>query len=188
MPSGEYQIGDVRERFSCAPGPAGWRYTATDSAGGSVDIVVDERWRQLRVEIVRGGWRVRGGATGHQLTWVRSGGGEAVEAAQRASGFVGASPGLLVATARSLALEPGAAATVGLVELGGDVLAARLVRQRWRLADVTEHQAELRPLRVERFEVADLDTGAGTELHLAEDVILAATDIELLELDGPPSG
>jgi hypothetical protein len=166
----------------------GWRYVATDSAGGSVEVVVDDQWRQLRVDVARGGWRIRGGVTGRQLVWVRSGGPDIEELSQRASGFVGCSPGLLIATARALALEPGGASTVSLVELAGDALAARLVRQRWRLAEVTEHQSELRPLRVERFEVADLDTGLLSELHLAEDVLLAATDVELLTLDGPPSG
>jgi hypothetical protein len=149
---------------------------------------VDDRWRQLRVEVVRQGWRVRGGVTGQQLSWVRSGGPDADESSQRATGFVGASPGFLVATARTLALEPSAAATVSLVELSGDALSARQVRQRWRLAQVSEHQSELRPLRVETFEIADLDTGETTELHLAEDVVLAATGVELLSLDGPPSG
>lgn len=188
MPSGEYDLGGTRETFSCAPGPAGWRYTSTDSAGGSVDLVVDDRWRQLRVDVARGGWRIRGGVMGHQLVWVRSGSEQGEELSQRATGFVGGSPGFLVATARTLALEPDAAATVSLVELAGDSLAARLVRQRWRLTAVSEHQSELRPLRVESFEIADLDTGVLTELHLAEDVVLAATGVELLTLDGPPSG
>lgn len=187
MPTGEYQVGGRVERFSCAPGPLGWRYTASDDAGGSVDLTVDAQWRQLRVEVVRGGWTIRGGVTGRQTNWVRAGGPEPEELGQRAAGFFGDSPAFLIAAARLLALEPGKRANVELVELGGDALAARLVRQAWRLVEVTEHQAEMRPLQVDQYEVTDLDTGEAVEVHLAGDVVLAAPDVELISLEGPPS-
>jgi hypothetical protein len=194
VPSGEYQVGAERERFSCAPGPAGWRYNATvlnpdGVARGKVDVVVDARWRQVRVELVRGAWILRGGIAGRETMWVRTGvGGEgAAEAAERAAGFFGGSPAFWITTARMLALTAGESATVALVEIAGDALAAHSVRHRWSLVEVGEHAAELRPLRVERYEVADLDTGVVAEVHMAGDVVLAAPDIELLALDGPPT-
>jgi hypothetical protein len=74
-----------------------------------------------------------------------------------------------------------------LVAIEGDALAARTVRQRWSLLDVAEHTTEVRPLRVERFQVADLDTGVAGEVHLAGDVVLSAPGVELNALDGPPT-
>jgi len=83
VPAGEYLLTDptgthpggepVVERFHCAAGPAGWRYTSVLAPGGErVDLTLDARGRQVRVEVVAGGWRVRGGTTGRRLLWVRS--------------------------------------------------------------------------------------------------------------------
>lgn len=190
MPSGEYQREQGIERFSCAPGPVGWRYVASvhDAASGTetgrVDVTVDARWRQVRTELRAGGWTLRGGVAGPQVLWVR---GDAEHAAA-AAGFCGGSPAFLVTTARMLALDPGAVTSVALVEVAGDALATRTVRQRWSLLEVTEHPADLGPLRVERYEVADLDTGSAGEVHLAGDVVLAAPGVELVALEGPPTG
>ena len=180
------------ERFSCAPGPAGWRYTAsahepsTGAARGRVDVTVDSRWRPVRVELRAGGWWLRGGHAGREVLWVR-GGDQAQEHAAEALGFGGASPAFLISTGRALRLDVGASASVALVAVTGDVLATRTVRQRWSLLEVAEHATDLRPLRVEKFEVADLDTGSVAEVHLAGDVVLAAPGVELLTLDGPPT-
>lgn len=183
------------ERFSCAPGPAGWRYTATVPEAGAerrVDVTVDARWRQSRVDLRAGEWTLRGGLAGREVLWLRSSTGAVGAAAggefsQEAAGFTGASPVFLVTVGRMLALPPGGSAAVRLLAIEGDALAARTVRQRWSLLDVTEHAAELRPLPVERFEVTDLDTGVAGEVHLAGDVVLAAPGIELIALDGPPN-
>jgi hypothetical protein len=212
VPSGEYRItaeaglsgalhgiggADVLERFACAPGPAGWRYAATRyeaevGAGaevGKVDVTVDARWRHGRVELRTGAWLLRGGVAGRDVLWVRAGtdGQAAAEQSTPAAGFWAASPAFLVTTARMLALSPGEVSTVALLGVTGDALAARTVRQRWTLLDVTDHPTDTRALPVERYEVADLDTGLVAEAHVAGDVVLSAPGVELLMLDGPPT-
>ena len=190
MPRGVYLLGSddggAVERFSCAAGAAGWRYAAT-SERGRVDVVVDTRWRQVRVELTGGGWTIRGGVAGRELLWVRSGGAEPVEHAATAVGFAGASPGLTVAIARTLALSAGSSADLRVVTVDPRTLATREVPQRWQLVSVTEQATETRPLPVERYAVTDLETGETAQLHVAGDVVLDAPGIALDELDGPPT-
>lgn len=199
MPKGLYSRRDAAgtllgyERFSCAPGPAGWRYTADllapDGATvlGGVDVTVDDRWRVYRLELRAGGWTVRGGALGRHVTWVRAGGGEAVERSVEAAGFTGESPAFAVITARLLGLSPGGAGRLRLVSFTEPALAARTVEEGWAFTEVVEHPAETRPLPVERYEVADLATAERRVVYLAGDVVLAAPGIELEELDSPPT-
>ncbi|MFC5752978.1 hypothetical protein [Actinomadura rugatobispora] len=189
MPRGTYLHldGDLEERFQCAPGAGGWRYVGERSDGLRVDLVVDSRWRQIRVEFVSAGWWIRGGVTGRDLVWVRGGGSEAAERAVRAVGFLGESPGFLVAVSRTLGLAAGEHADVRLVQVTGTALSALTVDRRWRLAEVTPYDTETGPLPVARYEVADLATGEGQEIHLAGDVVLNAPGIELAELESPPN-
>ncbi|MBX6766332.1 MAG: hypothetical protein IRY90_04125, partial [Actinomadura rubrobrunea] len=93
MPRGTYLHVEekVEERFQCAPGPGGWRYVGERSDGRRVDVVVDARWRQIRVEVLVPGWWIRGGVTGYDVAWVRGAysgdeAGEAVEHGARAYG------------------------------------------------------------------------------------------------------
>ncbi|MQY07119.1 hypothetical protein [Actinomadura macrotermitis] len=185
MPNGTYLHLDegIEESFQCAPGPGGWRYVGQRSDGVRTDLVVDDRWRQIRVEVTAGPLWIRGGVTGHDLVWVRAG----EERGARAAGFLGESPGFLVAVARWLRLEPGEERNVRLVRLGGPALAALTVDQRWRLVDVTTHETDIAPLPVERYEVGDLATAEAGEVHLAGDVVLAAPGIELTALESPPN-
>ncbi|MFC4910460.1 hypothetical protein [Actinomadura gamaensis] len=102
MPRGTYlHLEDgTEERFQCAPGPGGWRYVASRTDGTRIDLVVDARWRQIRVEIVAPDWWLRGGVTGREVAWVRaSSSGEASEHSAPASGFLGESPAFLIAAA-----------------------------------------------------------------------------------------
>jgi hypothetical protein len=85
MPKGLYVHRDpadgtllAYERFSCAPGPVGWRYVARlltpdGLTAGSVEVVADARWHSVRIDVRAGGWVVRGGDAGTELAWVRSG-------------------------------------------------------------------------------------------------------------------
>jgi hypothetical protein len=205
MPRGTYLHvdDDLTERFQCAPGPGGWRYVSTigpaadgGTTGTTVDIAVDSRWRQVRVQLMSPDWIVRGGSVGRDLLWVRAGRSEpgaagsssAAEHSATAMGFVGDSPGFLAAVARALRLDEGERADVPLVVLTGAALAGRTAPRRWELAEVSVHPTETSPLRVERYDVTDLETGEREAVHLAGDVVLAATGIELTELSGPPSG
>ncbi|NDU72483.1 hypothetical protein GWI34_07570 [Actinomadura sp. DSM 109109] len=189
MPSGTYLHldGGLEERFQCAPGPAGWRYASTRSDGVRVDLVVDSRWRQMRVEVVTPGWWVRGGVTGRELAWVRAAGETGTEHVERASGFLYDSPGFLVAVARSLSLDEGAGSDVRLVRLSGTSLSALTGLWRWRLAGTSVHETETEPLPVAEYEIADLSTGEIEHVHVAGDVVLAAPGIELTALESPPN-
>jgi hypothetical protein len=201
VPTGEYLLTDTHdgtplavERFRCAAGPVGWRYVATrhlpgtGDAGliGRVDVTVDDRWRQLRVEIAAGGWVVRGGLSDTGLVWVRraeDGTDAPVERTQRAVGFAAASPGLLVCAARMAALSPEGQVDLPLVALTPPGLAATTVRQRWRLDGRTTHRAEDgAEVLVDDFTLLDLDLGTGGSVHLADDVVLAAPGVDLTDL------
>jgi hypothetical protein len=53
--------------------------------------------------------------------------------------------------------------------------------------DVEEHATDEGPLRVERYEVADLATAERRVVHLAGDVVLEAPGLELADLESPPN-
>jgi hypothetical protein len=186
MPRGTYvHDSDVEERFSCAPDGGGWRYSGERSDGGSIELVADGRWRPARLQITVGDHWLKGGTAGAELLWVTAG----QEHSARATGFLGDSPGLLVAVARSLGLDKGQRADVRLLVLTPPALAVRTVPQRWALTEIAWHEAEAggERLPVERYEVTDLETGEISEFHLAGDVVVAAPGIELTALEDPPN-
>ena len=189
MPSGTYLHLEegLEERFQCAPGPGGWRYTSRRDDGVRVDLVVDVRWRQIRVELVTPGWWLRGGLTGPELAWVRASGETGTEHSERAAGFLTESPGFLVAIAHALELDEGAQTDVRLVQVSGTSLSALTTLWRWRLSGTSTHETDTVPLPVQEYEVTDLATGEVETLHLAGDVVLAAPGIELTGLESPPN-
>ncbi len=183
MPTGTYQLADgVVEHFSCAPGPAGWRYVGSSTAG-RVDLTLDGGGRQVRLSMSAGGRELRGGVAGPDTVWVRDG----VERAAPAAGFAGASPAFLVAAVRLLRLQPGSRARLRLVAVIGAALATRVVEQGWELVSVTSHPAETGPLPVGSYRVADLQTGEVGQVHVAGDVVLAAPGVELTGLESAPN-
>jgi hypothetical protein len=222
VPKGSYLHGDgVVEEFSCAAGPAGWRYAAVLRSGGDVvgrvDVTLDSGGRQVRVEIVAGGWLLRAGVAGPDTVWRRTaadaraggeprggsvaggptgagalaepagGDGATGERSAAALGLTGRSPAFAVAAARRLRLTAGGSARCRLVAITEPALGTLLVDQQWRLVGVTEHPTETAPLPVARYDVTDLATGEIRAVHLAGDVLLGAPDVELTELAGPPS-
>lgn len=207
MPRGTYSLldphGDVVgvEAFSCAPGPAGWRYVSTvtdpdapDVVLSRVDVTVDDAWRQVRVAVHAGGWAVRAGCIGTDVVWTRAPevdaaavGVDVVEESARAAALVGDSPAFLVATARLLALEEGQRKRLDVVRVTGLSCAVTVGAMGWALVGVEDHEAEAGVLRVERYEVADLNTGERCVVHLAGDVVVGADSVELLELESPPN-
>ncbi|MCU1587699.1 MAG: hypothetical protein JWN31_1192 [Frankiales bacterium] len=159
---GSYLVGDVEERFSCGPGPQGWRYTSKTSLGDTLDLTTDTHGLVRRLVADFDGWEVRGGAVGPEVMWVR---GEQEHSAV-AAGFTGESPAFDLAVSRMLALQPGETTQVTLVELTAPVGAARTVTQGWaRTADPEDG--------VQRFEVADLATAERWLLHVSEQVVVS---------------
>jgi hypothetical protein len=201
VPKGLYSLRDhdgavvAYERFSCAPGPAGWRYNAQvlgqdgRTPTGLVDITTDATGRQLRVEVQAGDWVVRGGVAGGDTVWVRTGpsGEDAREDTARAAGFAGRSPGFLVAAARLLGLRAVAPCRIRLIALTDPALAPLAVDVIWSLTTVQEHPTEIGPLPVEQYETVDLASGQRAAVHLAGDVVLAAPGAELEDLSAPPT-
>ncbi len=184
MPRGAYLLSGhdgpyAVERFSCAPGPVGWRYVATrehPSTGrplGRLDVVLSAAGRAHRVHVELGGWELRGGAVGAQLLWRR---GE-VEREERAAGFTGTSPVWAVAAARLLGTT-GGPARLRLVRLGDDALATLAVEQSWARTGFEDRDG----VPVARWAVDDPATGERRDLALAGDVLLGAPGVRLLEL------
>jgi hypothetical protein len=187
VPKGAYELaGGIVERFSCAPGPSGWRYVGDRSDGTRVDLTCDSRWRTVRLQVTAGRLVLRGGAVGRDLAWVVHGADDAVERQQAAAAFIGASPAYAVVVARLLGLAAGAAARVPLVLVRDDLLGVP-VEQRWSLGSVATEDTDSGPLTVEQWEVADMATGDAATWHLAGDVVLAGPGIDLAELESPPS-
>jgi hypothetical protein len=189
VPSGTYLHldGGLEERFQCAPGPGGWRYTSRRDDGVRVDLVVDARWRQIRVELIAPSWWARGGVTGPEVAWVRAAGETGTEHSARAAGFVSDSPGFLIAVARSLGSEENAQADMRLVQLSGTSLSALTTLWRWRRSGASTYETETEPLPVSEYEITDLATGEIGSLFLAGDVALAAPGVELIDLESPPN-
>jgi hypothetical protein len=173
------------ERFSCAPGPAGWRYVAertdpdTGAGLGRLDLTLDATGRTVRLLAAAGGWELRGGAVGPEVLWRRG----QDERSATAAGFTGTSPAYAVATSRLLALGVGERRRVSLVAVMEPVLATRTVEQGWTLTGVEQRER----LAVARYEVADLATGDRHVVHLAGDVVVDAAGVVLRDLDGLPT-
>ncbi|HVE63955.1 MAG TPA: hypothetical protein VNB94_09160 [Mycobacteriales bacterium] len=207
MPKGTYHHLDPDgtvvgvEVFSCAPGPSGWRWVSqTSDLDGRplsrVDLTVDDRWRQLRVQVTAGGWVVRGGLTGREVVWVRHpedasrapAAADVVEQQAPAIGFTGISPAFIVATARLLGLAADGRRTAKLLRVTEPSCLALPVDEGWALVDVTTHEhPDHDPLTVERYEVIDLATAERRVVHLAGDVVVDATGLELVALESPPT-
>ncbi len=159
---GSYRVGPVDERFSCGAGPAGWRYVGTRAGGDTVDLTVDAAGRAVRLLAHHDGWELRGGSAGGEVLWVR---GEEEHRAG-AAGFTGSSPAYDLATARMLGLQVGQTRRVTLVEVSEPVAAARTVEHGWARTEGPEPD-------VDRYEVADLQTGERWVLHLSGEVLVS---------------
>ena len=158
------------ERFVCGPDPAGWRYAATrehPETGadlGRIDLLIDDAGRVLRLEVVAGGWLLRGGVVGPEALWRRGDD----ERTEQAHGFTGTSPAYAVLAAR---LVPASGPALRLVAVHDGALATSTVDQSWvSLGD-------------NGWEVTDLATGQRRRLTVT-DGLVAGPDIVMTML--PP--
>ncbi len=194
MPRGVYQADGRSEAFSCAPGPAGWRYVSS-----TLDLACDSAFRPVRLAVTGangtwlrgGGLRLDDGAP--VLVWASSAAPE-TERTSPVESLVHPSPGAWVALLRAVG-RPGTEPVEGRVsvlDVGPDGLGAVAGHRVLRRVDVTTYEAPAGELLAERWFVDDPDTGLRREVHLAGDVLLSASggdqpEVELAELDGPPS-
>lgn len=191
MPRGVYEVAGVPEAFSCAPGPAGWRYVSD-----TLDLTCDAGFAVLRFT-VRG---ASAAATGRRavlddgsalLSWS---GPDEITRHSAVRAVDGVSPGHLVALCR-LVSSPGAAPVTGAVAallVRAPSFGGLLVRRRLARVGARAHQAPGGALLVETWHLDDPDTGERRVVHLAGDVVLAASggadgDVELVDLESPPS-
>ena len=149
---GSYRIGDLVERFTVDEGS----YTGVRDDGDRIEIDHD------RLVAWHDGWEVRGGRVGPELVWMRG----AQEHRAVAVGFTGSSPAYDVALAGVLRLEVGERQRIRLVEISEPVAAARTVEQEWIRTTAAEPE-------VERYEVADLQTGERWVVHLSGAVLVS---------------
>ncbi len=194
MPRGVYQADGRSEAFSCAPGPAGWRYVSS-----TLDLACDTAFRPVRLAVTgaNGAW-LRGGGLrlddgSPVLVWASSSAPDA-ERTSPVESLVHPSPGAWVALLRAVG-GPGhepLEAQVAVLDVSSDALGALVGRRVLRRVDVTTYEAPAGELLAERWLVDDPDTGQRREVHLAGDVMLSASggdqpEVELAELEGPPS-
>jgi hypothetical protein len=196
VPRGTYHLAGRPEAFSCAPGPAGWRFVSA-----ALDLACDSTFRAVRFVVSwPGGAQVRGGGLrlddgAPVLVWAPADD-PGAERTTAAVGVLTPSPGSVVALLRSVAApgEQGVAADLDVLRFGADALAGLRVRLRVARLGATRHEAPDGVLLDETWSVSDVDTGLVSEVHLAGDVVLHAAagvlddEVELADLDGPPSG
>lgn len=191
MPRGVYLTAGRTEAFSCAPGPAGWRYVSD-----ALDLACDSGFGVVRFEVKAPPLTVRGGRAvlddgSRVIGWTAADGASRHTAAAAVDGV---SPGHLVALCRLVAAPGSSSARRGVTVLRFDppALGGIVVRRVVSRVSAAEHEAPEGDLLVETWHVDDPDTGVRREVHLAGDVVLAAKggddgDIELTELESPPS-
>jgi len=189
VPRGVYHLAGRPEAFSCAPGPAGWRYVSS-----ALDLACDSGFGVVRFEVRAEGLTVRGGVVhsddgGRVLGWT---GTDGVSRHTDVLAVDGPSPGHLVALCRMVAAPGESTARRALTGLRFEPpsLGGLVVRRVVSRVSAQVHEAPAGDLLVETWHVDDPDTGVRREVHLAGDVVLAATGdpaIELASLESPPS-
>lgn len=150
---GSYRLGAVIERFSADEE----RYVGIREDGDRVELTAGGR-----LEALHDGWYVRGGSVGDEVLWVRGDD----EHSAKAIGFTGSSPTYDVALVGLLGLDVGQGRRVTLVEISEPVGAARTVEQGWARTGCDEPE-------VDRYEVADLQTGERWVVHLSGGVLIS---------------
>jgi hypothetical protein len=200
VPRGTYLVNGRPEAFSCAPGPAGWRYVSD-----RLDLAVDAAFTVVRFAVRDGrdgtAW-ARGGRTtiddGQRLlTWTCSAD-EVHERVSTATSVDAESPGSVVALLRAVG-RPGETPVrkrVAVVRFTPPSFAGLEARYGIARLDAERHEAPDGPLLVERWNVDDLDAGTRLVVHLAGDVVVAAEGstasgerhVEVRSLESPPTG
>lgn len=191
MPAGRYTVldGDGRpvgtEVFRCAPGPSGWRYASTIVTSSPepheevVDLVVDSRWRPVRLRIETGSHEVLLGPRGDRLVGSRDGQPVDVPFGPEVE-LDYLSPCFNAVTA----LRLGRTADIDVVYLRPVTCEPVVVRQRYELLGQEEVDTPAGRFRATRWQYTALDSGWTRPLWVAGDVVVAYEGLfELAEYD-----
>ncbi|MFP5347133.1 MAG: hypothetical protein ACLGIA_08905 [Actinomycetes bacterium] len=193
MPRGSYAVNGRPEAFSCAPGPAGWRYVSD-----VLDLAVDARFAAVRFEVRAGDRWARGVRASlddgqRLLAWACSAD-PCDERLSEASSVETDSPGSLVALVRAAA-APGTDPVrrlLPVVRFDVPALAGLEARRVLTRVGTEWHEAPDGHLLVEQWYVDDVDAGTRVVVSAAGDVVLAAEgpdlEVELTSLDSRPTG
>jgi hypothetical protein len=178
------------EEFRCAPGPAGWRYFAEVETSVPephrevVDLVVDRRWRPVRLRIDTGSHDLVIMVEDDRATVVRDG--EPVDVAFGPDVELDyLSPCFNAVTANRLT----GTAEIDVLYLEPVTCEPVRVRQRYELMGSEEVATPVGRFRSERWRYTALESGFSRPFWVAGDVVVAYEDVfELAEYDAGASG
>lgn len=196
MPIGRYVVQDGEgrpvgeEEFRCAPGPLGWRYFATIRTSDpepheeTVDLVVDDRWRPVRLRVETGSHSLFASVRDGALTGLLDG--EPVEmpfGPEVELDYL--SPCFNAVTANRLT----ATTEIEVVYLEPVTCRPVMVRQRYELHGDEEVVTPVGTFIATRWQYTALRSGWSRPLWVAGDVVVAYEDLfELVEYDAGLSG
>jgi hypothetical protein len=188
MPVGRYTVLDGSgtpvgtEEFRCAPGPSGWRYVSTvvtsdpESHREVIDLVVDRRWRPLRVRIDTGRHQALLSVAGDRLTGHRDG--ERIEVPFGPEVEIDyLSPCFNAVTARRLDRT----AEIDVAYLEPVTVEPVRVRQRYERGPEEEVDTPVGRFRARRWRYSSLDSEWSRLLWLAGEVVVRFEDLFELE-------
>ena len=188
MPAGRYVVlGDDgapvgSEEFRCAPGPAGWRYFSDVKTvepvphDEVVDVVVDARWRPVRVRVESGAHRLLLEAADERLTGFRDG--VRVETPWGPQSHVDYfTPATNLITTKRLT----GTAEIEVVYIEPFTLVHSLERQRYELLADEEVDTPAGRFAATRWRFTSLSTGWTADLWTAGDVVVSYEGLFELE-------
>jgi hypothetical protein len=192
MPSGRYTVlgddGDPvgTEDFRCAPGPAGWRYFAeidTIEHGEhheTVDVVVDDVWRPVRLRVDSGAHDLLLEAGGDAITGFRDR--VPVRFAWGPETHLDyLTPATNLITTRRLS----GTAEIEVLFVDPFTLEARSTRQRYERLGEEQAETPVGRFDATRWRFTALDSGWTGDLWVAGDVVVAYEGIFRLETYEP---
>jgi hypothetical protein len=195
MPTGRYVVMDEghpvgTEEFRCAAGPAGWRYFSEvetilpEPHREVVDLVVDARWRPIRLRIETGGHSLLVATEGDRLVGRRDG--EEVDLPFGPDVEVDyLSPSFNAVTANRLT----GTAEIDVVYLEPYTCEPVMERQRYERIGEEDVSTQVGTFAAVRWQYTSMRTGWTAPLWVTGDVVVAFERIFVLEeLEPGPGG
>jgi hypothetical protein len=195
MPAGRYTVMDGAglavgsESFRCGAGPAGWRYFAEietsspEPHGEIVDLVVDDRWRPLRLRVETGSHRLDLSVGDGRLVGRRDGSDVDLPFGPETE-LDYLSPCFNAVTANRLA----GTTEIEVVYLRPVTCEPVPLRQRYELQGERDVDTPVGRFTARRWQYTALDSGWSRPLWVAGDVVVAYEDLFRLDEYEPGRG